>query len=461
MKFDLAVIGGGPGGYTAAAEAARSGLSVVLFEKDALGGTCLNRGCIPAKALLHTAETLSLIRRSPELGIQTEALSYDFSAIHRRKNQVVSSLRLSVEKMLRSAGVQIIAGTARIPSPGTIECGGAFFEAGSILVATGSVPSRPPIPGASLPGVSTSDDLLEGEGREFRSLVIIGGGVIGVELASFYLPLGCRVTILEAEPHILPRMDREIALHLTAELKKQGARIADHVQVRSVSGTPGCMTVVYTDRRGKELSVQAEGVLMAAGRRADLDGVFPSDFRPALKSGAGDTDRYGRTNLPNLYVIGDAGAGSVQLAHAAMAQGENAAALLSGRTPSADLSLIPSCVYTSPEIASVGQTETEAAAAGIPVRTGKCVTGANGKCLVEGAAGGYLKLVAEADSLRILGAQLVCPRATDLIGELTLTIQKGITAEELLEVVHPHPTFCEMISQAARALLPPSGSRGR
>ena len=222
--------------------------------------------------------------------------------------------------------------------------------------------------------------------------------------------------------------------------------------VQKITGTPGEMTVTYTDKKGAEHTVTAQGVLAAAGRKANLDGLFGPDFSLELDRGAVVGDDMGRTSVPHVYVIGDAKAKNIQLAHVASAQGENVVAVIAGKNPPLDLSVVPSCVYTEPEIASVGLTEEGAKAAGIPVKTGKYLTGANGKCLIEGTESGYVKLVTDGASGRILGAQLVCPRATDMVGELTLAIQKGLTADDLSAVIHPHPTFSEMLFGAAEGL---------
>ena len=452
MCYDIAVIGGGPGGYTAAAKAAAAGCSVVLFEQDELGGTCLNRGCMPTKALLHAAETYHAMTHSESLGLRAEGAGYDFAAMHARKNAVVQTLRQGIEKMMKSGKVTVVKGHAVFAGQGTVLCDGQTWQAKDVIIAAGAKPWHPPIEGADLPGVFNSNDLLEGEGKHFASLIIIGGGVIGVECASIYLPLGCKVTILEAAAHLLPPMDREIAQRLTLVLKKQGAAITVQAQVERVAGTPGCMTVTYRDKKGQVMEVTAEGVLMATGRRADAQDLFAPGAAPELSRGAIVGDAVGRTSLPHLYVIGDARAGNIQLAHVATAQAENAVAAILGREPPVDTAVVPSCVYTSPEIASVGLTEDEAKAAGLTVRTGKALTGANGKCLIEGAESGYLKLVADAATGRLVGAQLVCPRATDLIGELTLAVQRGLTASELAAVIHPHPTFCEMVLAAAQTL---------
>ena len=452
MNFDLAIIGGGPGGYTAAEAAARQGLSVVLFEARDLGGTCLNRGCIPTKALLHAAETYRAIRESESLGVKAQGASYDFAAIHARREQVVLTLRQGVEKLLKSAKVTVVRAFAQVSDCGeqgvTIQADGETYEAKSLIVAAGSKPAIPPIPGADRVGVFTSDDLLEGAGKELASLVIIGGGVIGCECASIYADLEAQVTILEAMDHILPPMDRELAQRLTMFLKKRGVTISTSASVTGIEGEPGAMIVRYQDKSGKELSVTAEGVLMATGRRAALEGVFAK--APELQRGALPGNEAGRTALANVFVIGDAKAGNIQLAHVAEAQGKNAVAAILGKPLPVDMNVVPSCIYTSPEIASVGLTEEAAKAAGIAVKTKKALTGANGKCLIEGAESGFVKVVCEAETGRLLGAQLICPRATDLVSEFSVAIAAGLTAEQVAGVIHPHPTFSELISEACQ-----------
>ena len=419
MKFDIAIIGGGPGGYTAAEKAAKAGRSVVLFEKEDLGGTCLNRGCMPTKALLHSAETYAALGHAQDLGVQAQEIHYDFAAMHQRKDQVVATLRQGVEKLMKASKVTVVAGQACIQEAGLVTCQGETYEVGDIIIATGSQVSYPPIPGLRLPGVYNSRDILEGGGQNFASLVIVGGGVVGVECATLYRCLGCEVTVLEAADHILPFMDREIAQRLTMILKKQGVKVEAKASVQKIEGTPGAMTVTYTDKKGAEHTVTAQGVLAAAGRKANLEGLFGPDFSLELDRGGIVGDADGRTSVPHVYVIGDAKARNIQLAHVASAQGENAVAAILGQKPALDLSVVPSCVYTNPEIASVGLTEEGAKAAGIPVKTGKYLTGANGKCLIEGTESGYVKLVTDQATGRILGAQMVCPRATDLVGELT------------------------------------------
>ena len=449
MKFDIAIIGGGPGGYTAAEAAAREGLSVVLFEREQLGGTCLNRGCIPTKALLHATEAYSSVQHCGELGIDVNNYSYNFEAMHERKNQVVLTLRQSIEKLMKSCRVTVVSGSARITGETSIVCKGESFEAENIIIATGSRPAMIPVPGIDLDGVYTSDDLLEGAGIKLKSLVIIGGGVIGVECASIYLMLDASVTIIESMEHILPSMDRELSQRLTMSLKKQGAVIEAGATVTSISGAPGNMAVSYRTKKGEERIANAEGVLVAAGCRAQTAGLFADNVELELQRDAIVSDKMGRTSIPNIYVIGDARYGNIQLAHVAAAQARNVVALIAGKDLPVDESIVPSCIFTNPEIASVGLTESQAKEMGYAVKTLKTLTGANGKCVIENAQGGFVKLVTDSETGVILGAQLICPRATDLIGELSVAVQTKMTAKQLSAVIHAHPTFYEIIGDCA------------
>lgn len=452
MKYNIAVIGAGPGGYTAADYAAKQGLSVILFEGDKIGGTCLNRGCIPTKALIHSAEEYRKMKDSGIFGINAENVSFDFQKLHERKNFVVSSLRQGIEKLMKSDKVTVISSFACVTAHNaegvTIEADGEAYEAENLIIATGSVPAVPPIEGSSLPGVYTSNDLLENNGVSLSRVVIIGGGVIGCECASIYLDLGCSVTIIEAMEHILPPMDREIAQRLTMFLKKQGAEINVSAKVTSISGIPGAMTVTYENKKGEACTAEGEGVLIATGRKANTEGLFRCENVPETVRGAIVAGENGRTSSERIYVIGDAKAKNTQLAHVAEAQAKNAVAAIMGKEPAVDMSVIPGCIYTSPEIASVGLTEDEAKAAGINVRAKKMLTGANGKCLIENSESGYIKTVTDADTGKLLGAQLVCPRATDMVSEFALAISKGLKTAEIASVIHPHPTFSEMIPEA-------------
>ena len=452
MNYDLAIIGGGPGGYTAAAAAARAGLSVILFEKDQLGGTCLNRGCIPTKALLHAADIWRALHDAEPLGLHAGGAAFDWAAVQRYRLQTVDTLRQGVARLMEAGKVHVVQGRAQVVAEGVVVCGGTRYEAANIIVAAGALPALPPIPGRELPGVYTSNDLLEGSGKAIPSLVIIGGGVIGVEMASVYSAFGCRVTILELADRLLPTMDRDLGQRLAAAFKKQGIAVTTKAAVRQISQMADGLAVQYADSRGNPAEVSAAGVLIATGRRPTAEEVFPGAYRPAIERGGILADEAGRTTLPHLYAIGDVKAGNVQLAHVAEAQGKNAVAAILGRPLPVDTSLVPACVYTTPEIATVGMTETEAKAAGLSVRCGKALSGANGRCVIAGCRSGYIKLVCAADSGRLLGAQLCWPRATDLIGELALAVQRGLSAADLAALIHPHPTFAEGILAATEQL---------
>lgn len=443
--YQLLVIGAGPGGYVAALKAAKLGLKTAIVEGRDVGGTCLNRGCIPTKALLHTAEVYTQAKEGAFLGVNTDGISVDFAAAQRRKNEVTEKLRLGIEGLFKQKKVDLLRGIGTILDPGKVSVDGKEYTADHILIATGSVPARPPIPG--LEHALTSDDLLESEGRMFSSLVIIGGGVIGVELASVYNALGCHVTILEAMDRILPNMDREICQNLTMILKKRGVEIYPSSMVSAVEKMEdGTLSVRYTNK-GTENTAQGEAVLCAIGRRANTAGLFGEGFSLDMERGRILTDENFQTSVPGIYAIGDVTA-KIQLAHVASAQGTACVEKLAGKAAPADLALIPSCIYTSPEIACIGITADEAKAAGRSVKVGKFVMFANGKTVISNGERGFIKIVADAESDVVLGAQLMCERATDMISQLTTAVANGLTAEQLLAVVRPHPTFEEGIGEA-------------
>ena len=332
--YDIAIIGGGPGGYTAAEKAAHKGLSVVLFEKDELGGTCLNRGCIPTKALLHGAHS-------------GEA----FSDLHDRKNAVVETLRSGIAGLMKSAKVQVVSGEARIKGAAddgawTMECEGEEYIAKNIIIATGAMPSFPPINGifgdaegeggisrALRDGVYSSDNLLEGGGKNLQSLIIIGGGVIGIELATFYANIGTQVTVLEAMDHILPQMTKEIAQRAAMNLKKNGVEVQAQVKIEEIKGEPGYMQVDYLDKKGEAKSITADGILVATGRRANAEEIFGGVAGLEFERGAIIADEVGKTGAEGIYVIGDAKARNIQLAHVAEAQAKNTVSAICGEGP--------------------------------------------------------------------------------------------------------------------------------
>ena len=451
MSWDLIVIGGGPGGYTAAIRAAQLGLRTALVERDAVGGTCLNRGCIPTKALIHAAERYEEMKECATFGLRAEGVSFDYPAMCARRDQVVGQLRDGVERLLKGNKVDRITGTARILGPGRVQVGEEVLEGTNILIATGSRPALPPVPGLDLPGVLTSDDLLTGD-RFYRRLAIIGGGVIGMEFAGLYQALGTEVTVLEALDRILPTLDRELSQSLSMLMKKKGVKLCAGARVERVEQGLDGLICTYTVKDKTE-TVTADAVLVATGRRPNTDGLCAPEVDLGLDRGAIPVDDRFQTRVRGIYAIGDVAKGSIQLAHAAAAQGINAVSMLAGRKPPMDLSVVPSCVYVRPEMASVGRTEAQCKEEGIPVKTAKYLTGSNSRSVITDAGRGFIKVVYDGESGVVLGAQLLCERATDLVGEFASAISRGENVGDMARVIHAHPTFAEAVGEAAEAGL--------
>lgn len=452
--YQLLVIGAGPGGYTAALRAAKLGLHTAIVERREVGGTCLNRGCIPTKTLLHASQVYHDAANGASVGVHG-ALSYDMGEMFAFKRSVSEKLRGGILSLLKSAKVDVLEGTAQITAPGQVSVTGAdgtrtAYTAERILAATGSVNVRPPIPGLDLPGVMTSDELLEGTDTPYASIVIIGGGVIGVEFATFYSHLGCRVTLVEGMANLLPQLDRELGQNLAQILKKQGVEVLTSAMVRSLEQT-GEGLCVHLEQKGKELTVTGEKVLCAIGRRAYFDGLFAPGLNPALNGKRLLVDEDYRTSIPGVYAIGDASA-AVQLAHVAAAQGTDCVERMCGGKGSTDLNVIPSCIYSAPEIAVVGLTEAEAKEQGIPAVSGKCTLFSNARTIIEDPGRCFMKLVARSDTREIIGAQLMCQHASDMISQLSTAMVNHLTARQLLSVMRPHPSFEEALSEAVENL---------
>lgn len=451
--FDLVIIGTGPGGYVSAIRAAQLGLRVAIAERREVGGTCLNRGCIPTKALMHSSHLYTEMEECEKLGILAENISYDIGKIYARKDQVVSQLRGGVEFLLNSYKdrIQLIRGNAVINTPNTVTVDNGeetiVLETRNILIAAGSEPIRPPIPGLELNGVITSDEILEKPGAAYKKLTIIGGGVIGMEFATIFSSLGCEVSVIEAMDRILPVMDKEISQNLSMILKKRGVDIYTKAAVSRIEKSENCLAC-YFSQKGEERQVGAEAVLVAIGRKADVDGLFADGLSVRCERGIVVDDNF-QTSVPGVYAIGDVIHGGIQLAHAAAAQGCNAVMTMAGMEPEIDLATVPSCIYTDPEIASVGITADQAKSTGLAVKTGKFNMTGLGKSLIESRERSFAKLVFDAETEALLGAQLMCARATDLVGELAAAIVSKLTAKQLRSVIRPHPSFTEGITEAA------------
>lgn len=443
--FNLFVIGGGPGGYEAALEAAALGKKVAVAEERQLGGVCLNRGCIPTKALLRSARLYQETKNGADLGVYTEGVTADLAAMHAHAAEIQKKLRDGIAFLFQKGKIAYYEAHATVAAPGVVQVGAEQVTADHILMATGSRPARLPLPGMELAGVITSDDLLTAPGVDCAHLVIIGGGVIGVEFAELYGALGKQVTIIEALPRILEKLDREISQNMTMLLKKRGAQVVTGASVTGVVQGAGGLTCCFTGKDGEE-RVTGDRVLVCTGRRPNTENLVPDGMDLGMVKGYLPVDENGRTKVPGLYAVGDLVLGGIQLAHAASAQGKQAVRAMFGAPVTDHLGPIPACVFASPEIAVVGMTADEAKKAGIPVQVKKAITSANGKSLVDGSDRGFAKLVFHKETGALLGAQLMCYHASEMIGGLTVAVRAGLTEAQMVGTVYPHPTVSEILA---------------
>lgn len=449
------VVGGGPGGYVAAIRAAQLGAKVRLIEKQYLGGTCLNVGCIPTKCLLHSAELMSDIQnRGRELGVEADGVKLNFPQVIAHKNAVSKQLTGGVAVLLKANKVEKTDGEAVFTAPKRLKItkpDGSTEEAtaDAVIIATGSVNSQPPIPGLKdNPNCIDSTGALSLD-KLPKSMIVIGGGVIGLELACAYAAFGTKITVIEALDHMLPMLDGDISKIGIEHMKKMGMEFHLECPVQSVESSPAGAKVICRDKTGKELSFTAEKVLVAIGRKPNTAGL-------GLEAGGIDNDR-GRikvssrmeTSVPGVYAIGDCVAGYAQLAHTASAMGEVAAENICGEPAVYDEKTNPTCVYIEPEAAAVGLTEEQAKAQGIDYIVGKFPMSANGKALILNGGEGLVKIIAGREFGEILGMHIIGPRATDLISEGALAIEGEMTVDELIATIHSHPTVTESLRECA------------
>lgn len=453
-RFDVIVIGAGPGGYVAAIKCAKAGLRTAIVENRRVGGTCLNRGCIPAKAMIHASSLYREMQEAEKFGVSAERITFDYEKIVSYKEETTEKLCRGIEQLLKGNGVTILCGKGRLEQNKIVRVTGEeseeCYEADHIILAAGSKPLVLPIPGLELPGVLTSDELFKLTEMP-ESLVIIGGGVISVEFASVYANLGCKVTIVEAMPRLIPNMDKEISQNLKMILKKRGVNIHTSASVQRVEQEGELYTCVFTEKE-KEVKVSARYVLCAIGRCPNTEGLFGEGAEPEMERGRVVVDEKFQSSIEGVYAIGDLVKG-LQLAHLASAQGMYVAEMLAGEEASVDLSAVPGCVYTDPEIASVGMTEDEAKEKGLEIKTGKFIMSANGKSLITKEERGFIKILAEKETDVIVGAQMMCARATDMIGELVTAIANRMTVRQLLRGMRAHPTYNEGVQEALEELL--------
>ncbi len=450
-KFNVIIIGGGPAGYEAAIEAAKKGMKTALLESRELGGTCLNRGCIPTKTILHSVDFYAEMKKSAEIGVHAGEVTYNMEEIQNRKADVLDQLRSGIQALMKKNKVSVFQGKGTILDATHVQVAGeetGVLETDNILIATGSVPSVPPIPGVQLPNVLTSDEMLDKK-DVFPSLTIIGGGVIGMEFAAIYSELGCKVTVVEFLDRILANMDKEISQSLKMLLKKKGVDIFTGARVEEiVESEDGKLVCRYSEKEQMK-EVVSDGILVAVGRRMNTEGLFGEGFALDMERGRILVNENFQTSVPNIYAAGDV-IGGVMLAHAATAEAINAVHHMAGEKPLFNLTQVPGCVYTNPEIGSVGISADDAKKAGLNVISKKYPMSANGKSLLSNQERGFIKIVADAETHKILGAQLMCARATDMVSQFATAIVNEMTIEQMAAVIYPHPTFSEGISEVLR-----------
>ncbi len=441
----LIIIGAGPGGYETAVLAAKRGVETVIVEAGPVGGTCLNEGCIPTKSFCKNAEVVDGLKEAEAFGITELEYGFDFGKVISRKNAVVEQLRGGVEGLLGHKLITLVRGKAEFKDAHTVVVAGVEYEGDYIMIATGSVSASLPIPGADLPGILTSKEILDIQEIPQR-LCVIGGGVIGLEFASIFRSFGSEVTVVEYCKDILPRFDTDLAKRLKQSLGKRGIEINTQAQVMSIAEKDGEYTVTYS-RKGKEEAITADKVLMAVGRRANVASLNLADAGIEFTPRGIVVNEVMQTNVPHIYAIGDIN-GKMMLAHAATFQGIVALDHIMGIENEIDLNVMPAAVFTSPEAASVGKTEDECKEAGVPVKCLKSFFRANGKAVTMGETDGFCKVVVHAETGHVLGCHLFGPHASDIIQEACAMISRGTTLKQFADVIHTHPTLTEVLQSA-------------
>jgi len=450
----VVVIGGGPGGYVAAIRAAQLGANVTLIEKKHIGGTCLNVGCIPTKALLHPAEIAISAREGASCGVHTTIDAINWDEVLAFKNSIIGKLTGGVASLLKASGVKVIKGEAKFIKPKAVEVdlednSHQIVEADRFIIATGSVPVMPPIEGLRESRfVVDSTGLLSMELLP-KSMAIIGGGVIGIEFAAALAAFGCKVTIVEALDTLAPTLDREISEMLAKQLEKQGVELMLSHKVVSISDGES-EAAVKVDNNGEIKTVSAEKVLCAVGRRSYIDNLNAEAVGIKCERNRILVNEYLETNIPGVYAIGDC-VGQIMLAHTASAQGEVAAENAMGEKKCYKPNCVPSCIYSLPETAAVGITEQQAKEQKIDYRVGKFPLSANGRALIANGGEGMIKVIIGNELDELLGVHILGAHATELIAEATLAISMEATTLEITETIHSHPTVAEAIREAVLA----------
>ncbi|MBB3906778.1 dihydrolipoyl dehydrogenase [Anoxybacteroides rupiense] len=463
-EYDLVILGGGTGGYVAAIRAAQLGLKTAVVEKGKLGGTCLHAGCIPSKALLRSAEVYAQTKESETFGVLASDVKLDFVKVQERKRKIVEQLHKGVQGLMKKGKIDVYEGTGRIlgpsifsPMPGTISVEmnngdeNEMLVPKNVIIATGSRPRT--LPGLDIDGelVITSDEALQLEALP-KSIIIVGGGVIGIEWASMLNDFGVEVTVLEYADRILPTEDRDVSKEVEKVLKQRGIQIVTGAKVLPETLEKGKDVTIKAEHKGEQKAFTAEKMLVSVGRQANVEGIGLENTDIIVEKGFIQTNEFYQTKESHIYAIGDV-IGGLQLAHVASHEGIVAVEHIAGQAPSPiDYTMISKCVYSRPEVASVGLTEDEAKEKGFNVKVGKFPFKAIGKALVFGEAEGFVKIVADKNTNDLLGVHMVGPHVTDMISEAGLARVLDATPWEVAHTIHPHPTLSEAMAEAALAV---------
>jgi dihydrolipoamide dehydrogenase len=448
---ELVIIGGGPAGYVAAIRAAQLGSRATVIERDALGGTCLNRGCVPSKSLLHSAELYQAVKEADKFGVKAKEVSFDLAKMQERKNLVVSTHVSGVQSLLKGNKVEVIKGEARLAPSLQVEISGGgqkqTIKAQKVIMATGCRPIVPPIAGCDSPrGVIKAEDILN-INHVPKSMVMIGGGNIGIEMATILAKLGCQVSIVEMLPHILPLEDAEIAAILAKALQSDGVQLYQGTKVNSVEDGPAGKVVTISNG-GTEKKLEAEMVAIAVGYCPCTENLGLVEASVAMDKRAIKVNERMETSVPGIYAAGDA-IGGIMLAYVAMEEGIVAAENAMGGNMAMDYSTVPRFTHSLPEVASVGLTEEQAVQQGHELKIGRFPFSANSMATILGERRGLIKIVTEQKYGQMLGVHIIGPRATDLIAEATLALKMEATVEDIVQTLHAHPSLSEAMHEAA------------
>jgi dihydrolipoamide dehydrogenase len=454
LNCDIAILGGGPGGYVAAIRGAQKGRKVVLIERDRLGGTCLNRGCIPTKAIVRSVEVLENIKSSSKYGLGEFTGHYNYKEIIERKDEVVGQLVNGIKHLMNANGITLIYGDGKFKDRNTLEVDGKEFDATikakNIIIATGSRPANLPIPGAEGKNVINSTQLLDMKELP-SSMIIIGGGVIGMEFAFILNSLGVQVYVVEMMPNILPLVDKEIADEIKNIAENKGIKIYTSAKVIRIEEVENAGSLVIIEKDNGSVNLVAEKVFISIGRALNTENIGLEEIGVEFDRKGIKVDETLRTNIDNIFAIGDVN-GKYMLAHVASMEGIVAIDNIVGESKKMKYSTVPSVIFTSPEIAAVGLTEQEAMDKGYEVKISKFPYQANGKALTMGEEKGFVKIVADREG-KILGGWIIGHNSSDLIPQITLAMDNGLTAEDISSTIYAHPTISECVQEACHGVL--------